>query len=275
MHIRDGQRYIRAKNIKIGKGVIFGKNVDINVKEEFSVGDYSKIGDNTKISGRRVTIGKHFFGYDWPQGLEIGLGRYGWEDAVLTIGDRCTFHNNRIDLSRPVSIGDDVGLSPEVVIYTHGYWLSYLDGYPVSFKGVTIGSGVIVGFRSLLLAGANVGAKTVIGAQSVATGSLVGGAIYAGNPARFIRNVAQLMPEEQQLRFNQIVGEYKRFCRYRGVSTPRDRYPFVYIGETVVDLLRQTVEGDENEYTDDLREFIFRYGVRIYTERPFRTISTG
>ena len=79
---------------------------DIKVKS-FSIGKYSYLED-CKIRGNKINIGKHFY---CSGGLNIGGGGSKGKNANLTIGDRCTMHNNFINVCEPVEIGDDVGFS--------------------------------------------------------------------------------------------------------------------------------------------------------------------
>ena len=265
---------IKAKRQEIGIGVHFGKNVEIDVKDTLHIGDRARIGDNAKIYGRNVTIGNDFYSSDWEfGGLEIGRGRRNWPGANLVIGDRCTLHNNRIDLSRSVTIGDDVGLSPEVTIYGHGYWLSMLDGFPVTYGDVRIGSGTIVGYRSLILPGSDIGQKCVIGAQSVVSGKLKGKSVYAGSPAKLLRDVKQPTEAERRNMLDGLIELYLQFCEYRAVSVPIVvDYPFVFVDECVFNVLTLKFDGQENPLTDDFRDFVFRYGLRFYSKRPFRAL---
>ncbi len=259
----------------IGKDVHIGDNVTIDVKEKLFIGDRVRIGNNARIYGRNVSIGKDFYSSDWPfSGLEIGLGRKEWEDANIRIGERCTMHNNRIDLSRNVMIGDDVGLSPEAVIYTHGYWLSMLDGFPAAMEPVKIGNGSILGFRCTVLPGVSVGERCVVGAGAVISSDLADDCIYAGVPARRIRKIAQPQPHERNKLALLIFEEYDKSLKYRKIDLKVSmRYPFARVNDCEFDLMHYTVTGKEDQFTDDFREFVFRYGLRFYTQRPFKALS--
>lgn len=258
-----------------GKDFKCGRNVQINVAEEVVVGDRVTLADNTYIEGRRVVIGDDFYGHfgghaGYHPGLTVGDGRIDSEFAILTVGRRCTAHNNRIDLDREVTIGDDVGLSPDVVLYTHGYWMSPLDGFPMRHDTITIGHEVIVGFRSVILPGARVGNKCVIGAQSVVAGTLPGNAVYGGNPARCLRRLALPEPADQEDMASQIVLAYRRSREYRGLPAGATlQYPIVRVGQCSFNVLNLTCEGTEDVDTDDWRDFAFKHGLRFYTGRPF------
>lgn len=145
LDFREKNSFIEATNIHIGQKFEIGTNVHIHVRGTFYIGDYSRFGNDVDIQGEEVIIGDHFF--HLTSGLRIGGGGSQFPDAKLKVGDRCVFHNNYINICKPVIIGDDVGLSPDVDIITHGFWNSVLEGYPVNYKSVEIGNGVIVGQR--------------------------------------------------------------------------------------------------------------------------------
>jgi len=197
------------------------------------------------------------------------------------VGDRCTFHENRIDLAAPVAVGSDVGLSPEVVVYTHGYWMSPLEGFPMRRAGVTVGDGTIVGFRSVLLPGAEVPPLSVVGAGTVWP---AGGfhenrraCVWGGNPARLIHGVYSPDRDHQQRIVREVLHAYERSRTYRGLPTypvrgEGPRYTFknfsFYFDPPMAD-----GAASEDEDTDDLRWFLFQRGLRIYTKRRFRKLG--
>jgi len=179
----DKNRNIRicAKVLQIGKSVEFGKNINISVKEKFSIGDMSFIGSNTEMRGRNIQIGKYFY---TSGGLRVGGGGRQHPGANLIVGDRCTFCNNLLNVCEPIVIGNDVGLSEDVSLITHGFWLNVLDGYPAAFKGITLRDGVIVGYRTIIMFGVEIGERIVIGANSTVTKNVLAKTKVMGSPAR-------------------------------------------------------------------------------------------
>lgn len=269
---------IKSGQFHAGKDLECGENVVIDVAEEVIVGHRVTLPDNAYFSGRRITLGNDFFGYAWEwKRLDVGRGRKEEEHALLTVGDRCVFHDNKIDLSRSVVIGNDVGLSPEVTIYTHGYWQSVLEGYPCKYQCVQIDDGTIVGYRSILLPGTILEKNIVIGAGSVVTGTLEKNGVYAGSPAVWRRQNKPLKPKEQQALFQQLVLDYANSLRYRGVlvSLSAANFPIVVVNGAQFNLIEKTLLGEEDVYTDDFRWFLFTRGIRIYTERRFKKLLKG
>lgn len=258
---------IIADEIEIGENVSFGKNIHVRLKGRFSIGNFSRLGNNTEILGNNASFGAHLF---HSSGLKIGGGGRQHPDANFTIGDRCTIHNNFINVCEPVIIGNDVGLSPETSILTHGYWLSVLEGYPASFSGVKIGHGVIVGYRSLIMMGVEIADYCVVGAQSVVTKSIKNKGIYAGSPAKFIKEIVPLNVEERIVKIEHIISEYKKIAKYHNLEpTIMFDFPWVTVENFKVNFETLYFEGDETITTDDFRDYLRKWGIRIYTKRPF------
>ncbi len=261
---------IKADKINIGESVNFGNNITIRIKGEFTIGNYSRLGNNTEIYGNNISFGEHLFN---SAGLRIGGGGRQHPNANFKIGDRCTIHNNFINVCEPVEIGDDVGLSPEVSILTHGYWLSVLEGYPASFSSVNIGNGVIIGYRSLIMMGISITNDCVIGAQSVVTKSINRKGVYAGSPAKFIKEIIPLTSEEKQKKIESIISSYLPIAEYHRIKPSiKIDYPKVYYKDFVFDVESFSYEGTEDDEIDDLRDYMRKWGIRIYTKRPFKSI---
>ena len=172
-----------------------------------------------------------------------------------------------------MKIGDDVGLSPDVSILTHGYWQSVLEGFPATFKGVNIGNGVIVGFKSVIMMGASIADDCVIGANSVITKPLLEKGIYAGTPAKFIKKITPLLDDERKLKIDEIINvHYLPIANYHGINPNiKIDYPYIEINKFRFNVLTFEFWGDEDEETDDLRDYIRKWGIRIYTKRSFRS----
>jgi maltose O-acetyltransferase len=91
----------------------------------------------------------------------------------------------------PVSIGADCAFGMEAMIVTShhqidtsGRWEAMAVG-----RGVTIGDRVWVGARATILPGATIESDTIIAAGAVVTGHCSAHGVYAGVPARRIRDL--------------------------------------------------------------------------------------
>lgn len=262
--------FIKAENMHIGESVTFGESIDIRLKGNFEIGDRSHLGDDILIRGNNLKIGCDLFS---SQGLRVGGGGRQHPNANLKIGDRCTIHNNFINVCEEVEIGNDVGLSPEVSILTHGYWLSVLEGYPARFAAVTICDGVIIGYRSLIMMGVTIGERAVIGAQSVVTKNVEPNSIYAGSPAQFIRKIIPPTDEKKHALVGHIMKEYQSIAAYHSISPDISvDYPIIRLNKCRFNVETLTFEGNEDEETDDFRDYVRKWGLRFYSKRPFKSV---
>ena len=192
--------------------------------------------------------------------------------ANLFIGKRCVMHNNFINLCERVTILDDVGLSPEANILTHGYWQSVLEGYPAKFAPVTIKSNVIVGYRSLIMPNVTIEEGCVIGSQSVVSKDISEKGIYAGSPAKRVGDIKPLTATQKENLLIEVLDEYMKIAPYHNItSSIRLEYPWVVMGGLHMNVESFDYVGYETEDTDDLRDFLRKFGIRIYTHRPFKS----
>ena len=110
---------------------------------------------------------------------ELKLGNYSG------IGVNCEVYG-------PVTVGDNVMMGPEVVIYTRNHNIERTDipmqeqGY-AEVRPVVIGNDVWIGNGAKVLQGVTVGDGAVIGAGAIVTKDVPPYAIVGGNPAHIIR----------------------------------------------------------------------------------------
>lgn len=120
------------------------------------------------------------------------------------IGKNCFFNFNLVILDVcPVTIGDNVFFGPNISLITALHSLIaeerelYFDeekGYITDReygKPINIGSNCWIGANVTVLPGVNIADNVVVGAGSVVTHDLASGAIYAGNPAKKIRDITK------------------------------------------------------------------------------------
>lgn len=171
------------ENITIGNNVTIGDNVRIDVKK-LKIGDRSIIGEGFIIEGRDIVLGTEFYS---GKNCTIGGGSCKDLSSSLKVGDLCHFGEYVfINTARPVVIGNEVGLGQHTRVYTHGAYLSFLDGYPVEFGPVTIGNNVWIP-NAQILPNVTIGNNCVIGAGSVVNKSIPSGSLAVGVPAKIIK----------------------------------------------------------------------------------------
>lgn len=88
------------------------------------------------------------------------------------------------------TIGKGCSIAPDVYIWTrnHNFGINRT-AYGGFTKEVMIGNYVWIGVRTIILPGCQIGDNVVIGAGSVVTKNLASGGVYAGNPAKWIKNI--------------------------------------------------------------------------------------
>ena len=114
--------------------------------------------------------------------------QFAWD---LSIGDNSGVGVDSL-ISFGVTIGSDVMMGPECMIFTNNHGMERRD-IPMwkqkssALQPVTIGNDVWIGARVIILPGVHVGDGAVIGAGSIVTKDVPSFGIVAGNPAHLIR----------------------------------------------------------------------------------------
>lgn len=168
---------------KYGKNVLISRNAVLYNPEKLEVGDNVRIDDFTTISGK-VKLGDYIH-------IAQFCGLYGGDEGIL--------------------MDDFSGLSSRVVIYatSNDYSGESLTNpmVPMKYKQadknqtVHLEKHAIVGTTSVILPGVTIGIGSSVGAMSLVTKSLEPWGIYAGSPAKKIKNRSKhLLELEKQLR---------------------------------------------------------------------------
>ena len=110
----------------------------------------------------------------------------------VSIGDRSGIGIN-CEMYGPVSIGNDVMMGPEVIVYTSGHRfertdISMMDQGFTDVKPVTIGNDVWIGRRVIIMPGVTIGDGCVIGAGAVVTKDIPPYSVAVGVPAKVIKS---------------------------------------------------------------------------------------
>ncbi len=125
-------------------------------------------------------------------GKNINIERKAVFGPQVKIGDRSGIGIN-CELYGPVTIGKDVMMGPEVVIYTSGHRHDRTD-VPMICQGstepepVSIGDDCWIGRRVMIMPGVTIGKGCVIGAGAVVTKDVPDYSIAGGVPAKVIKN---------------------------------------------------------------------------------------
>lgn len=181
----------------------------------FSLISGIKIDSTNRIRGRLYII-KYPFYHPVNSGA-IELGHHFTCNSVirsnsLGVIQPCIF--NVCSPNSEIIIGNYVGISGSTINATEsitignntligsGCLISDTDSHPINpdirltncnqnvrSEPIVIGNNVFIGARSIILKGVHIGDGAVVGAGSVITKDVPAKTIYAGNPAKFIKNI--------------------------------------------------------------------------------------
>jgi len=88
-----------------------------------------------------------------------------------------------------------------------------------------------------------------------------------------------LNEEELKTMIEDILSDWKVLCEYKGIS---DGIETIYENgriflnqkdlETIYNIDDRTIDGHINDISEDLRDYLRRRGIKIYTDRFFKSI---
>jgi len=224
--------YKIGKNVSIGLGsVLIGKNV--------LIGDNTKIGFLTIIRAEKIRIDRFVkigsFVFMDTESIEIGddtrineqviIAGIKTPESMFKIGKRAIIMEySFLNPTKPLVIGDDTGIGGHCLLFTHGSWLSQLDGFPVTFAPITLGNNVWLPWRVFIMPGVNVGNNVVIGANSLVNKSLPANCLAAGSPAKIISESypPEISFDERNRIFESIINDFIDYIRHNGFESSRE-----------------------------------------------------
>ncbi len=296
---------VRAQRIHIGTGAKIGNSTTIDADDVF-LGDGVSIGKNTEIvTGELVvadgaTIGDAVL-IDLAGGKSIESRLLA--GPVTLIGGRA-----HINTSREVVLESEAALSPGAMVFTHSFWQSALDGYPVRFGRVRLAHRSWVGAACQVLPGVIVGSGSVAVSNSTLVENVPPHVMVAGIPATVIRSNLGLKASQasKQAVLMARLDEFWQWMTNRGCSVASNEsgatvtlldktvHNIVVLSASddvssvpknsvvltfgprpeqafaILDLVENVALGSENSLVHSLRNFLRRMGVRLapYSWRP-------
>lgn len=184
-----------GRDVHIGDGVTIGPGTIIRA-DRIRLERGASIGRGTVISGRAVSLGEdsQVEGSVW---VSSGAIR---PESVFSLGAfTILMRHSYVNCLHEVRIGDGSGIGGHCLIFTHGYWLNWFQGYPRQVAPVSIGRDVWLPWRVFVMPGARIGDRCVIGANSLVSGSIPDGRLAAGSPAKVVegREYTGILAEEE------------------------------------------------------------------------------
>lgn len=151
--------------------------------------------------GGEMTIGSNFCMNNGMDGNPIGCNQpctfFVDTNCKIVIGDNVGISQASLLSYDLITIGNNVKIGGGTHIYTTDFHslnpeyrcLSLEDFKHRKCASVTIKDNAFIGARCIILKGVTIGKNSIVGAGSVVTKSIPDNQIWAGNPARFIKDI--------------------------------------------------------------------------------------
>lgn len=116
-------------------------------------------------------------------------------DGELIVGSRVGISGASIYCVNKITIGDDVFIGGDVRIYDNDFHSkdpkirTSGNDNDIQSKPVRLDDFVFIGAGSIILKGCHIGKNSIVGAGSVVSKNIPPNEIWAGNPAKFLRNL--------------------------------------------------------------------------------------
>lgn len=227
----------RLKGHKIGRNVSIGLG-SVIIGNEVDIGSETKIGFLTVIRAKKIKINRYVkigsFNFIDTESIEIGEDTRINEQVIIAgiktpesrfcIGKRgIIMEYSYINPTKPIIMGDDCGIGGHCLLFTHGSWLSQIDGFPVTFAPITFGDRVWLPWRIFIMPGVTIGSDVVVGANSLVTKNLPSNCLAAGSPAKIISEnyPPQISFEKRKNIFLNILDDFASYMNYNDISTEK------------------------------------------------------
>lgn len=287
-------------DIHLGPESEIRQGARITAIEGLDLGANSVLGPGLRASARRLTFGTNFWSTN-----RVVIGGGGWQgpDSILTVGPSTSFFDGAfVNVSEHVNMGSGCALSADTTVLTHGCWQPVLAGFPFLFAPVVLEDDVVVFVKSSVMPGVTLRRGTTVAAGSVVVADTPPFSLVGGVPARVIKSDVRrrLTLADRRELVCATLGRYVNTLDWKGVAlleTSPDASSFrvsyggaevaVRVSEdaslrihvegprersTVFDLDAMTCSGGSSPIAEDLRDFLRRNGIKIFSDRTFQPL---
>jgi len=185
-------------NVELGKNVIIEDYCIIGITNKNCKGKKTIIGANAHIRAHTIIYAGNKIGIRFQTGNKanirecnnigdnVSIGTLSVIEHHITIEDNVRIHSQAF-IPEYSHLKQDAWIGPNVVLTNAKYPKS--PNVKNELRGPVIGFNAKIGANSTLLPGVKIGDNSLIGAGSVVTKDVAAGTIYAGNPAKYIRDI--------------------------------------------------------------------------------------
>ncbi len=231
-----------ACGAQIGRGVSIGWFSTV-MGRHISIGDYSAIRPLTVIHcGGDLSIGR----YSIISSFTLVYGAAG-----MWIGDHCYIGpQSLINTEEEVRMGDWSALGARCMVYTHGSFLPYTEGYWVRFAPVSIGRRVWCAAGVFLHPGTTIGDNSFVNSRAVVSGEIPGDSIVEGHPAQVVNTMSRMRRTITPRRLEVIAAQMLRHFLTIGVHhgdlqlLTEEPHPLVQVGQHTYRIVLVPASGD-------------------------------
>jgi acetyltransferase-like isoleucine patch superfamily enzyme len=179
--------------VNVGDGVSIGA-LSILRASDMTLARGARIGRNTVLAVPRLSIGEDA---EVDDHVWASAGYARAESSLDLGGFTILMRHSYVNCAMGVTVGEGSGIGGHCLIFTHGYWLSWLEGYPRQLAPVAIGRDVWLPWRVFVMPGAVIGDGCVIGANSTVSGRIEPLSLAAGSPAVVTKTFKGKLPVEE------------------------------------------------------------------------------
>lgn len=212
---------VAAGTVRLGEGARV-LPLTLVVADTIELGPRARVGPVSMVRVRRLRVGA--FGRIGALVIAVGRERY-FQRSELSLGvNGRIFPLCWLDCGQRVHVGNDSCLGGATHVFTHGSFLSYLEGFPVKTGDVFVGDNVYIAWRCVLLPGTHVAGDAVVGAKALVRGSFERGVLIAGSPAKILRQPypPTLSADERRARLLEVLGRIADTIEESGVPVERE-----------------------------------------------------
>ncbi|MFI0742334.1 acyltransferase [Streptomyces sp. NPDC021100] len=215
---------VRAARVEIAARARLGAGSRVLASDLLRLDTACVVDRGAEVTCRSLAVGEQTY---LGSHLRVGCGASMEERSTVGIGSQCQIAPEVIiNATEPVVIGDRVGMSMRVALWTHGYHSGHAarDGHVGRFAGITVEDGVWLAYDVAVMPGVRIGAGTQVAARAVVVRSLPPGVLAAGVPAVAKRTLhaAPLEGPALHRHVEELVAVWLERLVYKGVEVCAD-----------------------------------------------------